>query len=118
MEDRDRIIELIEGADMVFITAGMGGGTGTGAAPVVAQLAKELGILTVAVVTKPFAFEGRRRMQVALKGIAELGQYCRLADHDPEREAADRARPRRDAARRVQAPPTTCCRAPCRASPT
>ena len=61
-----------EGADMVFITAGMGGGTGTGAAPVVAQLAKEMGILTVAVVTKPFPFEGRRRMQVALKGIEEL----------------------------------------------
>src|SRR3546814_14229986 len=61
---------------MVFITAGMGGGTGTGAAPVVAQLAKEMGILTVAVVTKPFPFEGRRRMQVALKGIDELGQHC------------------------------------------
>ncbi|MEO8460513.1 MAG: cell division protein FtsZ, partial [Dokdonella sp.] len=75
LEDRDRIIELLEGVDMVFITAGMGGGTGTGAAPVVAQLAKEKGILTVAVVTKPFPFEGRRRMQVALKGIEELGQY-------------------------------------------
>ena len=60
MEDRDRIAELIEGADMLFITAGMGGGTGTGAAPVVAQVARELGILTVAVVTKPFSFEGRR----------------------------------------------------------
>ncbi|MBW8809502.1 MAG: cell division protein FtsZ, partial [Lysobacter sp.] len=64
------------GADMVFITAGMGGGTGTGAAPVVAQLAKEMGILTVAVVTKPFPFEGRRRMQVALKGIEELSHHC------------------------------------------
>jgi cell division protein FtsZ len=61
---------------MVFITAGMGGGTGTGAAPVVAQLAKERGILTVAVVTKPFPFEGRRRMQVALKGIEELANHC------------------------------------------
>jgi cell division protein FtsZ len=61
---------------MVFITAGMGGGTGTGAAPVVAQLAKEMGILTVAVVTKPFPFEGRRRMQVALKGIEELSHHC------------------------------------------
>ncbi len=60
---------------MAFITCGMGGGTGTGAAPVVAQLAKEMGILTVAVVTKPFPFEGRRRMQVALKGIEDLGQY-------------------------------------------
>ena len=61
---------------MVFITAGMGGGTGTGAAPVVAQVAKEMGILTVAVVTKPFPFEGRRRMQVAMKGIEELSQHC------------------------------------------
>ena len=69
LEDRERIV------DMAFITCGMGGGKGTGAAPVVAQLAKEMGILTVAVVTKPFPFEGRRRMQVALKGIEDLGQY-------------------------------------------
>ncbi|MEP6939717.1 MAG: cell division protein FtsZ [Rudaea sp.] len=75
LEDRERIVELLTGADMVFITCGMGGGTGTGAAPVVAQLAKELGILTVAVVTKPFPFEGRRRMQVAMKGIEDLSQY-------------------------------------------
>ncbi len=76
LEDRDEIMKALEGADMVFITAGMGGGTGTGAAPVVAQLAKEMGILTVAVVTKPFPFEGRRRMQVAQKGIEELSQHC------------------------------------------
>ena len=76
LEDRERVIAALEGADMVFITAGMGGGTGTGAAPVVAQLAKEMGILTVAVVTKPFPFEGRRRMQVALKGIEELSHHC------------------------------------------
>ncbi|MGA0586807.1 cell division protein FtsZ [Dyella sp. KRB-257] len=75
LEDRERIEEMLDGADMVFITAGMGGGTGTGAAPVVAQLAKEKGILTVAVVTKPFPFEGRRRMQVALKGIEDLSQH-------------------------------------------
>jgi cell division protein FtsZ len=75
MEDRDRITEVIEGADMLFITAGMGGGTGTGAAPIVAQVAKELGILTVAVVTKPFLFEGSKRMQVAGSGIKELSQY-------------------------------------------
>ncbi len=75
LEDRERIEEMLEGADMVFITCGMGGGTGTGAAPVVAQLAKEKGILTVAVVTKPFPFEGRRRMQVALKGIEDLSQH-------------------------------------------
>jgi len=75
LEDRERIEEMLNGADMVFITCGMGGGTGTGAAPVVAQLAKEKGILTVAVVTKPFPFEGRRRMQVALKGIEDLSQH-------------------------------------------
>ena len=75
MEDRDRIVEVIEGADMLFITAGMGGGTGTGAAPVVAQVAKELGILTVAVVTRPFEMEGSKRMTIADQGIAELGKY-------------------------------------------
>ncbi len=72
MEDRDRIAEVLEGADMVFITAGMGGGTGTGGAPVVAEVAKELGILTVAVVTKPFPFEGRKRMTIAEEGIRQL----------------------------------------------
>jgi cell division protein FtsZ len=76
MEDRDRIVELVEGCDMLFITCGMGGGTGTGAAPVVAQVAKELGILTVAVVTKPFEMEGNKRSFVADHGIAELGKYC------------------------------------------
>jgi cell division protein FtsZ len=76
MEDRDRIVELVEGCDMLFITAGMGGGTGTGAAPVVAQVARELGILTVAVVTKPFEMEGNKRSCVADHGIAELGKYC------------------------------------------
>ena len=75
LEDRERIMDALQGADMVFITAGMGGGTGTGAAPVVAQLAKEMGILTVAVVTKPFPFEGRRRMQVAMKGMEELSHH-------------------------------------------
>ena len=75
LEDRDRIIEIIDGADMVFITAGMGGGTGTGAAPVIAQAAKDLGILTVAVVTKPFHFEAKRRMTIAEQGIEELSKY-------------------------------------------
>ena len=75
LEDRDRIMDVLEGADMVFITAGMGGGTGTGAAPVVAQVAREMGILTVAVVTKPFSFEGRKRGEVANNGIRELSQY-------------------------------------------
>jgi len=75
LEDRERLIEMIEGADMLFITAGMGGGTGTGAAPVVAQLAKELGILTVAVVTRPFEMEGGKRSRAAENGIAELSKY-------------------------------------------
>ena len=75
MEDRDRIKEVIEGSDMLFITAGMGGGTGTGAAPVVAQVAREMNILTVAVVTKPFGFEGEKRMRLAEKGIEELTGY-------------------------------------------
>jgi cell division protein FtsZ len=73
LEDTERIIEILEGADMVFVTAGMGGGTGSGAAPVVASLAKELNALTVAVVTKPFGFEGSRRQKQADKGLADLG---------------------------------------------
>jgi cell division protein FtsZ len=75
IEDRERIAEVLEGADMIFITAGMGGGTGTGGAPIVAQVARELGILTVAVVTKPFPFEGKKRMEVAVKGMTELKSY-------------------------------------------
>ncbi len=75
MEDRDRIEEVLSGADMIFITAGMGGGTGTGGAPIVAQVARELGILTVAVVTTPFPFEGRKRMDVANEGMDELKKY-------------------------------------------
>lgn len=74
MEDRERIAEVLRGADMVFIAAGMGGGTGTGAAPVVAEVARDLGILTVAVVTKPFPFEGKKRMLIADAGIKELGE--------------------------------------------
>ncbi|NLQ18489.1 cell division protein FtsZ [Marinomonas sp. M1K-6] len=72
LEDQEKITQLLTGADMVFITAGMGGGTGTGAAPVIAKVARELGILTVAVVTKPFPFEGRRRAKVAEEGVKEL----------------------------------------------
>lgn len=74
LEDRDRIAEIIDGADMLFITAGMGGGTGTGAAPIIAEVAKEMGILTVAVVTKPFAFEGKRT-KVAQEGLEELSKH-------------------------------------------
>jgi cell division protein FtsZ len=72
LEDSDKIIEALEGADMVFVTTGLGGGTGTGAAPIIASLASEMGALTVAVVTKPFSFEGKRRMQQAERGISEL----------------------------------------------
>lgn len=75
LEDRDRLMDVLDGSDMVFITAGMGGGTGTGAAPIVAQVAKEMGILTVAVVTRPFAFEGKKRSAVAEEGILELSQF-------------------------------------------
>ena len=75
LEDRERLVELLHGADMVFITAGMGGGTGTGASPVIAQIAREMGILTVAVVTKPFPFELKRRMTIAQEGIAELSEH-------------------------------------------
>ena len=75
LEDRERIQEIIMGADMIFVTAGMGGGTGTGAAPVVAQIARDMGILTVGVVTKPFVFEGANRMKMAQQGIIELSQH-------------------------------------------
>lgn len=74
-ENKDRIKEVIEGADMLFLTAGMGGGTGTGAIPVIAEIARGMGILTVAVVTKPFMFEGKKKLAVAEKGIKELEQY-------------------------------------------
>jgi len=75
IEDRDEIADVLSGADMVFITAGMGGGTGTGATPIVAEVAKEMGILTVAVVTRPFPFEGKKRSSIAEKGIAELSEH-------------------------------------------
>src|SRR3979490_543737 len=76
LEAREQIADALRGSHMAFITAGMGGGTGTGAAPVVAEVAKEMGILTVAVVTKPFSFEGNKRSCVADHGIAELGKFC------------------------------------------
>ncbi|MCH7977612.1 MAG: cell division protein FtsZ, partial [Acidobacteria bacterium] len=74
LEDTDKLIEMLEGADMVFVTAGLGGGTGTGATPIVASLANELGALTVAVVTTPFAFEGKRRTRQAEQGLADLAE--------------------------------------------
>ena len=89
LEDRDRIMDVLEGADMIFITAGMGGGTGTGAAPIIAQVAKEMGILTVAVVTKPFSFEGRKRTEIANNGIRDLSQYVDSLITVPNDKLAD-----------------------------
>ena len=116
MEDRDRIAELIDGADMLFITAGMGGGTGTGAAPVIADIAKSLGILTVAVVTRPFKFEGKRQ-KVADAGIEELDEEGRLADHHPQRQADGGARRGRLGARRLRRRQRRAARRRVRASP-
>ncbi|EED34645.1 cell division protein FtsZ [Luminiphilus syltensis NOR5-1B] len=76
LEDRDRIADALRGADMVFVTAGMGGGTGTGGAPIVAEVAREMGILTVAVVTRPFSFEGKKRLAIAENGLRELEEHC------------------------------------------
>ena len=84
-ESKDQIAAALANTNMVFITAGMGGGTGTGAAPVVAQIARELGILTVGVVTRPFAFEGKKRLEQALSGIEELNKNVRLPRYHPER---------------------------------
>ena len=91
-ESMEEIKAILKGADMVFVTAGMGGGTGTGAAPIVAKAAKEMGILTVGIVTKPFAFEGKRRMDQALGGIAELSQYVDslvIIPHERLKQVAD-----------------------------
>src|SRR5690349_21875929 len=93
LEDTERIIELLDGADMVFVTAGLGGGTGTGAAPVVASLAKELNALTVAVVTKPFAFEGSKRRKQAEQGLAELGGVADTVIAIPNDRLLDQASP-------------------------
>jgi cell division protein FtsZ len=93
LEDTEKIIDLLDGADMVFVTAGLGGGTGTGAAPVVASLAKELGALTVAVVTKPFAFEGSKRRKQAEQGLLELGGVADTVIAIPNDRLLDQASP-------------------------
>ncbi|HEY2843801.1 MAG TPA: cell division protein FtsZ [Bryobacteraceae bacterium] len=93
LEDTERIIDMLDGADMVFVTAGLGGGTGTGAAPVVASLAKELGALTVAVVTKPFAFEGSKRRKQAEQGLLELGGVADTVIAIPNDRLLDQASP-------------------------
>ena len=117
MEDRDRIIELIEGCDMLFITAGMGGGTGTGAAPVVAQIARELGILTVAVVTKPFQMEGNKRSMVADHGIAELTKNVDSLITIPNQKLLTVLGRHARRCSMPSRPRTRCCRERCRASP-
>ena len=99
----DEIEEVIKGADMVFVTAGEGGGTGTGGAPIVARIARSLGALTIGVVTRPFAFEGRRRANSAEEGIAPAARGGRHPHRDPQRPAAVDQRPQRLGARRLQA---------------
>ena len=117
LEDTEKLIEALEGADMVFVTAGLGGGTGTGAAPIIASLASEMGALTVAVVTKPFAFEGKRRMQQAERGISELMESVDTTIVIPnEKLLAVAAKTR--ASSSPSASPTTFCAKACRASPT
>ena len=104
MESRSDIEEILRGADMVFVTAGMGGGTGTGAAPIVAEIAQELGALTVAIVTKPFKFEGKRRMDNALMGLDELKKHVDtlvIIPNDRLRDLIDRSTPMVDAFREV-----------------
>ena len=115
LEDTDRILEILEGTDMVFVTAGLGGGTGTGAAPVVASLAKELGALTVAVVTKPFGFEGKRRMKLADNGLAELASTVDTVIAIPNDRLLALV-PRGRAFSNPSASPTICCGRPFRAS--
>ena len=94
LEDTDKLIEALDGADMVFVTTGLGGGTGTGAAPVIASLASELGALTIAVVTKPFKFEGRKRQTQAEARPRRAARVRRHDHHDPERAPARDHRPR------------------------
>ena len=116
LEDSDKIIEALEGADMVFVTTGLGGGTGTGAAPIIASLASEMGALTVAVVTKPFAFEGKRRMQQAEHGVAELMDSVDTTIVIPNEKLLAVARTRGFSSRSVS--PTTSSARAYKASPT
>ncbi len=104
LESKDQIKEAIDGSDMVFITCGMGGGTGTGAAPVIAEIAQDIGALTIAIVTKPFSFEGKKRMELALSGLEELKKYVDtliVIPNDRLREIIDKATPMLDAFREV-----------------
>ena len=118
MEDYDRVKALLKGSDMIFIAAGAGGGTGTGAAPVVARIAREVGALTVAIVTKPFGFEGTRRSEQAERGVERAGRGGRHADRRPQRPPARRCSTSRPRWSRPSGSPTTCCARASRASPT
>ena len=117
-EHRDEIEEVLKGADMVFITAGKGGGTGTGGAPVIAEIAKSIGALTIGVVTRPFGFEGRRRSVQAEHGHPAAEGEGRHAHRHPERPPAHRRRTRRRRCSTRSRWPTRCCCRACRASPT
>ena len=116
-ESAEELYEVLKGSDMVFVTAGMGGGTGTGAAPIVAQIAKEVGALTIGVVTRPFTFEGARRAQSAEAGIEKLERTRRYADRHPQRSPAADRRQARQPAGLPSAWPTMCCARAFRASP-
>ena len=118
LEDTDKIIEALDGADMVFVTTGLGGGTGTGAAPVIASLASELGALTVAVVTKPFTFEGKKRQMQAERGLDELRDCVDTVITIPNERLLAIARPHHARCSTPSRRPTTCCGRRCRASPT
>ena len=113
LEDRDRIAESLHGADMVFVTAGMGGGTGTGGAPIVAEVARDMGILTVAVVTRPFSFEGRKRLSIAEEGLKELEQHVDSLSRYLTRSFS-RSWARAPACLTRSKRPTTCCLARCK----
>ncbi len=117
-ESMQSIADLISGADMVFVTAGMGGGTGTGAAPVIAQIARDCGALTVGVVTKPFGFEGKKRVEASGRGHRAARRRGRHADRDPEQSPARAGRPAARRWSRRSARPTRCCSTRCRASAT
>ena len=125
-ESRNQIAKALEDTDMVFITAGMGGGTGTGAAPVVAETAHDLGILTVGIVTKPFAFEGKRKMSMAEQGIANLMRKRASKSSRPRSTRSSSSRTSASSTRPTRRSPlptrsrsrTTCCVRRCRASPT
>ena len=108
-EARESILDDLKGSHMVFITAGMGGGTGTGGAPVIAQLARECGVLTVGVVTKPFQFEGAHRMAIAEEGIEELHQFVRYPDHHPQPKPLPCPPTRRRPSPTPSRWPTKCC---------